>query len=272
LLARLQLDFVMGMTAQQEMMEALKDLPRDSIDAYERIMSLIKKSKMRFPFRALTWVLHAARPLGMEELREALLVKDWSVGLDKNHEKHLTAEDIIRGCQSFLVHEKSCGIVRFAHATVREFLEPRSLAPVIDLAKTCLTYLNFDVFEEGPCHYRRETKKRVQRHRFSSYAAQFWAFHVKGETEEDVDVQRAIFRLWMSKNKRNSMLEMKSYDPRYFYSRTNLDTSQTLLHFIAENGLAKICSRLIEGPSEHEWHLPVAIEINLAVFKIWQIW
>jgi hypothetical protein len=257
----------MQMTARVEMMKALESLPRTRIDAYERIMSQIPISKMSIPVRALTWVFHAARLLRMEELREALLVEDRSACLDKNHEKDLTAEDIIQGCRSFLVHEKSSGIVRFAHATVREFLEPRTLAPVVDLAKTCLTYLNFDVFEEGPCHHDGEMEKRVQKHKFSSYAAEFWVFHVKGKAEEDVDVQRAIFRLWMSENKRNSMLEMKSYD-LFFH----LDTSQTLLHFIAANGLAKICSRLIEGPNQHERHLPVAIEINLAVFKIWQIW
>jgi hypothetical protein len=262
----------MRMTSRRGMMEALKKLPRDRIDAYERIMSLIRRSEMDledFPVRALTWVFHAARPLRMEELREALLVEDWSVGLDKNHEKDLTAENIIRGCRSFVVHEKSSGIVRFAHATVREFLKSQILAPVVDLAKTCLTYLNFDVFEEGPCHYRQEVGERVGKHKFSSYAAKFWTFHVKGETEEDVDVQRAIFRLWMSENKRNSMLEMKSYDPPYF--TLDLDTRQTLLHVTAENGLARICSVLLEGPNKHERHLPVAIEINLTVFRIWQI-
>jgi hypothetical protein len=54
-----------------------------------------------FLFRALTWIFYAARPLQMEELREARLVKDRDVSPGKNHGKDLTPENIIQRLSKF---------------------------------------------------------------------------------------------------------------------------------------------------------------------------
>ena len=70
--------------------------------------------------------------------------------LKRNMQKALAIRclfDIIEWCQSLVVREESSGVVRFIHPTVKEFLKSRKLS-VINLARTCLTYLEFNAFDD----------------------------------------------------------------------------------------------------------------------------
>ena len=66
---------------------------------------------------------------------------------DIDGDPKFVTDDIIEMCQSLVVHEESSGVVRFIHPTVQEFLKSLELLPVINLAKTCLTYLENNAFD-----------------------------------------------------------------------------------------------------------------------------
>jgi hypothetical protein len=79
LLARLQLSYVLNKNGQPNMKRVLKNLPATPDDAYRETMNRIENAGEYTPrtaFRTLAWILHAARPLRMDELREALAVHE----------------------------------------------------------------------------------------------------------------------------------------------------------------------------------------------------
>lgn len=65
---------------------------------------------------------------------------------------------------------------------IDEFLTSRSLNDVLPqsvMTKTCLIYLLFDIFEDGPCNEETSFASRLQKHPFAQYAARYWAIHLK---------------------------------------------------------------------------------------------
>lgn len=245
LLAKLQLDYILNAPTNRKKKAALESLPTTLLEAYTDVMKRIEKLQEWFKdlaLKTLSWVLHAKRPLLMAELREAIAVEDTFTDLD---EDDLTDPGIlVENCAGFVVHEKSSGIVRLAHKTVAKFLKSQQqLSTPVGLAKTCLTYLSFDIFEEGPCKIK-DLKYRLKRYRFSIYAAQFWGRHTIGQAEESPDIQKTVLRLFASENKKNSMLQLERYvNPSS--DDFGFIEGQTLLHVIAKNGLATICEQIL---------------------------
>ena len=68
----------------------------------------------------------------------------------------------------------------------RDFLEEKHLEGLSphEVVKTCLNYLSFDVFAEGPCPDSMSLERRLKDYKFSHYASQFWGFHAQGEPEK----------------------------------------------------------------------------------------
>lgn len=226
------------------MEKALNSLPTSEIEAYKQIMARIRAGTSHTSvtaIRTLIWIFHAARPLRMDELLEALYIEERLSGIDGNQK--FVSVDIIEMCHSLVVYDEPSGIVRFSHITVQEFLKSRKL-PVINLAKTCLAYLEYNAFN-CICSNKKSMEIRIQTYRFCLYAARFWGFHVRGEAESLSCVQRTIFRLLASENKRNSIVQMAEYA----YSRRGLPSfteGQTALHIVATNGLATVCKHLLD--------------------------
>jgi hypothetical protein len=257
LLANLQLVHVLGETAQANMRKALKSLPPTVEDAYNQILTRIRMSEYSSStaFRTLGWIFHAKRPLRMDELREALIVQDKEnpVDLDEMDMEDLLDADILEICQSLVVHEESSGVVRFSHPTIQGFLESQVLEslPVVDLARTCLAYLQFDEFQGGPCVDSEAVEKRVQKYKFSRYVAQSWGIHTRGKPENEPDIQLAVLSLLASENKRASMLQLEAYANSGGIANSwgiiSFTKGQTLLHVIAKNGLATICQWVLSG-------------------------
>lgn len=132
---------------------------------------------------------------------------------------------------------------------MQEFLASENL-PVVDLAKICLTYLEFEAFD-NPCS-KEELEKRVRKYKLCSYAAQFWGLHIKGEAETLPCIQERFFRLLESDNKRMSILQIKSHAEEHGDYFT---IGQTLLHVIADNGLTTLCNLYLDGRSKHRMYV-----------------
>ena len=123
------------------MKEALNSLPVNVEHVYNGILSRIREKgvdEMQLAWRILSWGFHAARPLHMDELREALSVRPGDNDLDET--VLLAANRITKVCESLLVYDKISKIVRFTHYSVLEFLEAscsQHLCSQITLARTC---------------------------------------------------------------------------------------------------------------------------------------
>jgi len=224
------------------MNEALKSLPASEIVAYDQIITRIRTGTERTStaaIRTLKWIFHAARPLRMDELLEALLVEQRLNGINANDEKFLPA-DIIAMCHSLVIHEESSGIVRFIHLTVQEYLKSLKF-PTIDLAKTCVLYLQSDAFNHFGSNFS-EMEIHVQTYPLCLYVTQFWGFHVKGEAERCAWVQESLFRLLASETRRNTIQQMRAYATKIWISYSG----GTELHVFAENGLVLLCEQVLK--------------------------
>ena len=132
---------------------ALSSLPQNLPEAYKEIMERIgnRGSTVKdFALRILLWVFNAKRPLQMNELCELLSIK---IGDKDICEEWCPKEErVIDVCESLIVSDKSSGTARFTHYTVNEFLREYGnnyLPHISYLADICITYLSFDVFEDG---------------------------------------------------------------------------------------------------------------------------
>lgn len=204
--------------------------------------------------KAVSWVWHAKRPLSMTELCQAVAV-EWDFD-DIEETDCPDPLDVIECCRGLLLHEQSSGIVRFAHHTIQPFLEANyrdQLLTTADLAATCLSYLLFDVFEEGPCGDEEAFDARVTSYNLATYAAQYWGTYMRGPGEEDSAIRKLLFRLMLSTQKREAMLEMVLKGNRVIpWSHTSSTPTRALtaLHIFAQNGLASICKSVLEMDNE----------------------
>ena len=121
--------------------------------------------------RALFWVIYALRPLTTEELQHALSVEQGDSAFDKDGISRI--EVLLSTCACFLEVQNNTLVL--VHYTAREYFRNRGegLFPAAhaNIATTCLTYLLFDDFAEGPCESDEHLKKRLQDYPFLKYAA-----------------------------------------------------------------------------------------------------
>jgi ankyrin repeat protein len=266
---------------------AFKTVPKTLDLAYTEVMERIESSERSgdkaLALKIFSWLYHAMRNLSMDELLEALAVDNdddmpdhqWESGssnpytdsdsdsdsgsdldlgeMPEDGERHfpfakLKPTDVVECCKGLVLHEPG-GLVRFIHDTVRVFVGKNlksELPSELNLAKTCLTYLMFPEFEE-PCLDYESMKKRTANYKLGVYAGRFWGIHV-GKFENLLIVQEAALKFLTQQNKRNSMLQMGSYNEYGdLFTRAQYLLSTTLLHVIAKNGLVKICSLVLCG-------------------------
>lgn len=227
----------------RQRIKALETVPRTLSAAYNEIITRIEASgNAGDAMQIMSWLMYAQEPLTMNALLEALVTEEGDIELQRDY--MLNPTDVVECCKSLVVHDTSSDIVRFTHYTVQEFIVTLK-SHLLDggtLAKTCLDYLALDVFKApigASWNCESYFYDRVQRYKFSLYAARHWGVHAAGDPENSADVQRAIIRVLQSQQKRNAVAQLASRDCR-FYSQ-----NQTLLHFVAHYGHATICSLLL---------------------------
>lgn len=247
LLAKLWLDQILRLREPRKRLHAVeemtKSIPNSLSEAYQALIGRIDEIDRDLALRIFSWLFRAQRILRMDELLEALVVEEGDRDLER--ECLLEPSDIIKCCNGLVLYEESSGFVRFSHETVHDYFKTNiNILPTsAHLAKSCLTYLSFDVFEQ-PCSGRDSIEEQVRRYKFSLYAAQFWRFHVK-EAEEYREVQEAVVSCFASKGRRNSMLQMKAY-AKSNGRNSSFVQGKSLIHLLAETGLSATCNFVLE--------------------------
>jgi len=231
------------------MKAALTTMPKTTDAAFKDILERIQQQHPDttiMALRALTWCLYARRPLHMDELRVAVVVEEGD-GEPRDGEN---STSIVDCCLSFVAHHPSTGKVGFIHPSVQRWLDNEPQRRIIlqyhYLANTCLTYLNFDVFDVSVNDSKSvETNdilsKYVELYPFYRYVAQFWGDHTRA-AEQESSIQNAVLKLLEAQNRLNLMLRCAAMIQNGTYAK-----GQTALHVAAFRGLALLCISLLNG-------------------------
>lgn len=138
-----------------EIREALEQLPKGLDETYQRCINRIEGSKDGRPFKALKWISYASRPLHIDELREAVAFDLQDTAWDRGK---IPNRDYIAGCCANLaVLDANDDCVYFAHSSVKQYLEtciahkiqgyPTSSSQgELECGEFCITYLSFSDF------------------------------------------------------------------------------------------------------------------------------
>ena len=182
--------------------------------------------------------MYARQPLKVAELAEALSVRegDWGLNKEVMHEN-----DILELFGGFIVVEPETTTLQLTHQTVQIFLQKRhsdDISPKrLDIATTCLRYLQFDEFEKWE---ERDIEDWKANYKALGYIARYWGDHVK-EVEDSDYVQTAVLTFLASESKRALMLAIQ------FQRSVGGRRDWTILHIIGYNGLGTICKLVFEA-------------------------
>ncbi|KAK6517725.1 hypothetical protein TWF506_004907 [Arthrobotrys conoides] len=122
----LQIEEICKEARAEDIEAVLPTLPKDLDELYDRVLSRI--SRLRRPDVAreiFTWVAYAIRPLTLEELKEATMMRDTNVRTWEGLHKATVLDESkwLQNCETLVVVNKSNQTVEFAHSTIKEFLE-----------------------------------------------------------------------------------------------------------------------------------------------------
>jgi len=250
-------------------------------------MQRIKNSGKQYEIarRALSWVYFAKRPLRMEELQEALAVNlIWDIEEADEDCRDLDRDDIekpqtiIESCGSLISWDRSTDVVGFSHYTVSEFFAAHvdgNIESETYIARTCLTYLCFEVFDKGPCGAEK-FKERVNRYRLAPYVAMFWGKHVSGSKAEE-NLQDLILSILFSRSRSLAWLELDVHylsciawlesgrnGELYYYSYDReLYYEWEPLHFLSAWDIPFIMNRILSSS------IPVIVDLMTAISHKW---
>jgi len=155
-------------------------------DAYAATLSRMKaqpRSRSKLGMEVLMWVSHAMRPLRVDELCHALGVEEGSA--DLNTRNIPAIETLLTCCLGLVTVEKSSFTIRLVHYTLQEYLcynPSLFLNPHSNIAKVCLSYLNFP-YVRGFSPALRSVPPTAA---FVEYASCYWGSHARRETTECV--------------------------------------------------------------------------------------
>lgn len=115
----------------------------------------------------------------MLEIQHALAVETGDSTLD---EDNIPEESLLLSvCNGLVTYEKEGGFLALVHYTFQQYLEQKAenLFPEaqVEIVRTCLTYLSFDEFAQGPCRDDKDITVRLKRRPLLNYAVPEWGRH-----------------------------------------------------------------------------------------------
>jgi predicted acetyltransferase len=122
----LQIKHLCAMKIGYEVEEELGKLPSDLATTYEQIYKKIPDDGHLAPLalKALMWILGAEEPLSPEEWTGGV---SWALPRPDRKSPKLETPVLLDVCQNLVVNDGQQNVMRFAHLSVREFLEAEAL-------------------------------------------------------------------------------------------------------------------------------------------------
>lgn len=193
-------------------MKNLGQLPDTLENTYAMLYQKIEDKKGRTPEivkGALMWLMFSAIPLTMQNWVE---VVGWTAQMDSPeglNDQVLNSVQLLELCRYLVFFDQESGIVRFAHLSVREFLETKFATSDAHfmIAESCAAHLNrtvrADRSEKKPVFKSIFETKDPNQPPISYYSHFFWAKHARacrGNRREWYHVSKFLrdsYRFWL---------------------------------------------------------------------------
>ncbi|KAF2787420.1 ankyrin, partial [Melanomma pulvis-pyrius CBS 109.77] len=266
LLARLHIDSLSDKTTAKEVKLTLSALSKSAAaldDAYREALERIEGQRAghsRLAKHVLSWITFAKRPLTTAEIRCALAVESDEAELDPENKPDV--EDLVSVCAGLVVVDEESAVIRLVHYTTQEYFERTSSyfnpAAQLLIAKTCLTYLSFSVFESGSCATDEDFEERLRQHELLNYAASHCGEHVRcveAEVAEGVCsllTHDGLLACAVQVSYVESSNRFKKYSQHY--------PAITGLHWAARFGLCEVAKTYLRVVGEHAVHAVNAMD------------
>lgn len=201
--------------------------------------------------QVLLWISFAVRPLMLAELLEALAVEPETRELD---DSNMPYEELLTSvCAGLVVIDKNTEVVRLVHYSAQEYFKRIRLMKFptaqTDIARTCLTYLLFDDFKEGPTLDENEAVTRIRKHEFIYYAATNWGRHARGPPEQTL--QNLALKFLASEEKLTSSVQITYFLEHWYRGESQRYPRKVNgLHTAAHFGLESIVNSLLAQGSD----------------------
>jgi predicted transcriptional regulator len=113
LLARLHMKALVEQDSKEAILHVLKNLPNEIDEIYDQAMERIERQPNKeLAKRVLSWIIHASRPLSVEELRHALAVSPNMTEI--NPDALVFKSKLTSVCAGLVVIDKEQQIIRLA--------------------------------------------------------------------------------------------------------------------------------------------------------------
>ena len=245
LYAKLLLCYLETKKSIGEVKNAMSSLPRALEMVYEDLFNSLDsqpQSNSEVSKCALSWIVHAYRPLNAVELQHAIVL---SPGVYFHQSVALTKEENLVGFAAGLVTGLDKGAsARLIHYTAQEHFDqnrpkcfPNAVADIAFLIinSLCSDVLSATYSNTRERRYTRNNPKiqeAFENFPLLSYASEFWGYHAR-EAQADIGVQAAILQLVCSPIRLESTMLAARYT-RLKYRSNNISVTDT-------NGL-RVCS------------------------------
>lgn len=128
--------------------------------------------------QALRWLLYSPRPLSTKELISAVILS-----LEERTQTNLDIKDILDMCCSLIIHDEQLDTFRFAHLTVREYLETRPEYSKVDIHNMALNVC-LDTYAALLLNWGTSYSLSAPYRIFRDYAMGHWVNHYKALYDE----------------------------------------------------------------------------------------
>ncbi|KAL1642264.1 hypothetical protein SLS58_005604 [Diplodia intermedia] len=244
-----QLDYLSSLPSNGKIRKALKQLPPDLHQTYERILlraiETARGDMSLYLERTLRCIAFAARPLSVTEVSHAIAIEQDDTVFDEP----MDMGKILCHYDSLIKEDN--GVLTFSHLSIKEFLGTIALdaGPLAKfrldencshayLAETCLTYLLMENFNQEYTQSEETIHSTIQSSHLYSYASLNWTYHARNSVEEPSRVPYLVERLFEPQKSNNFVLWAYSWIRHY----VNVETpSQVHPHIATVNPLHLAC-------------------------------
>lgn len=253
-----QLQSVLLGKTPREIRAALENVPHTLEQTYCNELMSVPQDQRYLVRRVLLWLTFSPRPMMLEELYEAIMVEEDTTTIDEDW-RLLYPTETLKSCGKLISHRSDNRQVTLAHSSVRSYMTSTQLreSPAsyfwIDpktahamLMRYCLTYLCFEVFEDGFCDEVDTYHQRFAEWPLLRYSATTFPELARliSDFEKGIDAptRDIVIKLLRSANRRHGGYFGSFIQAFLPYMLVNIDLSTTLYFAARENlnGVVKL--------------------------------
>jgi hypothetical protein len=260
-----QLDTLRACKKVSAVRKALAQLPKTLDETYARILRDIPESDRDEALSLFRWIARSNRPLTLQELAEAAVVRPEDNCLDPE-DRLCCAEDVLRICHSLVSVTteslyiccqpwKDYNVVRFAHFSVLEYLTSDMAGPFKISDKSANTHITTCCFSYlVQMDQVKLSKQSLEDYPLLRYSAEYWFEHfreLEASAQSDTTWLDRLYEFFSQVVDGSFFNWLRIHDPlgRYSIYHFSKDASEfpSPLLYASLFGLLDTAKRLLES-------------------------